>query len=343
MNDPAHRTLDQQAQLETQLKDQPQAQPKNQSKAQLKAQRKAQKIANKKAEKRALLLSLFGTLIASGSGLAVGFLVNSQAILLDGIFSLLSMGMTGLALYTTQLIHRPDDDTFQFGYSHLEPLTTVLQGFVILAICLVAFITGVRTLLNGGSAVHLDFALVYAVLMTVLCFAIYFFERRIAGASKSELIKVDSQEWLIDGILSSTLLLGFILAMVLERMNYGDLKALIDPVLTMVLALFASVLPIRVIGKNMREVLLVSPAELNDRVQDSIEQIVDEYEFADYSCHFAKTGRQYDLEINLLVDDPDDWTIDKQDEFRQVIYDRLVSKLGKTWLTISFTACKKWL
>lgn len=309
----------------------------------------------KKMEKRALLVSLFGTFIASGAGLLVGFLLNSQAILLDGLFSLLSMGMTGLALYTTQLIHRPEDDTFQFGYSHLEPLTTVLQGVVILAICLVAFITGTKSFINGGAEIELGLAMGYTILLTLLCFGIYLFEQRIVGVSKSELIKVDSHEWLIDGILSSTLMLGFFIALVLQKTDhseYAQYIPYIDPSLTILLSLFASILPIRVISKNIKEVLLVSPAVLNGKVQDRLEEIVEEYQFIDYSCHFAKTGRQYDLEINLLIDDPENWSIAKQDEFRLLIDKQLVKPLlrksdkhdnGQTWLTISFTAERRWL
>ncbi len=305
------------------------------------------------AEKCALKLSLLGTLIASGSGLLAGFLLNSQAILLDGVFSLLSMGMTGLAFYTTQLIHRPEDDTFQFGYSHLEPLTTVLQGLVILAICLVAFFTGIETLLDGESEVKLGFASVYSVLLTALCFGIYFFEQRIVGASRSELIRVDAQEWLIDGILSSTLLLGFIAAILIRQSNHPDwvkFIPMIDPILTILLSLFASILPIRVMIKNVREVLLMSPVELNEKVQIQLESIIESYGFADYSCHLAKTGRKYDLEINLLIADPEVWTIAKQDAFRAVIDSQLVKPLlekgegkGQTWLTISFTAERCWL
>lgn len=305
------------------------------------------------AEKRALQLSLFGTLIASGSGLLAGFLFNSQAILLDGVFSLLSMGMTGLALYTTQLIHRPEDDTFQFGYSHLEPLASVLQGLVILAICIVAFFTGIETLLSGGSEVKLSFASVYTVLLTALCFGIYYFERRIVGVSRSELIRVDAQEWLIDGILSSTLLVGFVAAIIIKQSNHPDWSKfipMIDPILTILLALFASILPIRVMSKNFREVLLVSPAHVNEQVQARLESIIAAYGFSDYSCHLAKTGRKYDLEINLLIAEPEAWTIAEQDAFRAVIDSQLVKPLletgedkGQTWLTISFTAERRWL
>ncbi|WP_305810006.1 hypothetical protein [Photobacterium kishitanii] len=51
------------------------------------------------------------------------FTLGPNAILLDGLFSLLlSMGMTGLNLYAAYLVTKPDDAQFQFGYAHFEPL-----------------------------------------------------------------------------------------------------------------------------------------------------------------------------------------------------------------------------
>ena len=86
-------------------------------------------------EEKALLLSLAATLIMSILGFGVGFYLNSQAILLDGIFSLFSAGMTGLSLLICHLIKREDDELFQFGYSHLEPLISIFNAIFILIIC----------------------------------------------------------------------------------------------------------------------------------------------------------------------------------------------------------------
>ena len=47
-------------------------------------------------EKQALTLSLFGSIAFAIFGIGYGLLVGSHAIMLDGIFTLFSMGMTGL-------------------------------------------------------------------------------------------------------------------------------------------------------------------------------------------------------------------------------------------------------
>ncbi|MZG56586.1 cation diffusion facilitator family transporter [Photobacterium lucens] len=295
-------------------------------------------------ERMALKISLAGTIFVASLGIGYGLYVGSNAILLDGMFSFLSMGMTGLSLYTAYLVSKPDDEQFQFGYAHFEPLINVVNGLLILITCLFAFITGVQTIMHGGHDIVLGDAIIYAVLSTVSCFSIYFFETYIARSVDSELVRVDSQEWLVDAILSAAILVGFILVVIFDAMGYSKWNAYVDPILVTTLSIAASVLPIKVLRRNLKEVLLVAP---QDSAQEHVDQVIAElsekYDFDDYTHHFAKIGRQYDLEINILVKDENKWTTKQQDRIRQIIWDKLEDDLGETWLSVTFTAQERWL
>ncbi|WP_318483148.1 cation diffusion facilitator family transporter [Photobacterium leiognathi] len=295
-------------------------------------------------ERMALKISLAGTIFVASLGIGYGLYVGSNAILLDGMFSFLSMGMTGLSLYTAYLVSKPDDEQFQFGYAHFEPLINVVNGLLILITCLFAFITGVQTIMHGGHDIVLGDAIIYAVLSTVSCFSIYFFETHIARSVDSELVRVDSQEWLVDAILSAAILVGFILVLIFDALGYSKWNAYVDPILVTTLSIAASILPIKVLRRNLKEVLLVAP---QDSAQEHVDQVIAElsekYDFDDYTHHFAKIGRQYDLEINILVKDENKWTTKQQDRIRQIIWDRLEDDLGETWLSVSFTAQERWL
>ncbi len=134
--------------------------------------------------------------------------------------------------------------------------------------CLFAFLSGVQTIVNGGHDIVLEHAIIYAVVSTVCCFAIYFIETYIARSVESELVRVDSQEWLVDGILSAAILVGFIIVVFFDHLGYSRWNAYVDPILVSTLAIAASVLPIKVLRRNLREVLLVAP-------QDSVQRHVD--------------------------------------------------------------------
>ncbi|RWX54908.1 cation diffusion facilitator family transporter [Photobacterium chitinilyticum] len=295
-------------------------------------------------ERLALKLSLVGTVLLASLGIGYGLYVGSNAILLDGMFSFLSMGMTGLSLYTAYLVSKPDDRQFQFGYAHIEPLINVVNGLLILMTCLFAFLSGVQTIVNGGHDIVLEHAIVYAVVSTVCCFAIYFTETYIARSVESELVRVDSQEWLVDGILSAAILVGFIVVIIFDHLGYSQWNAYVDPILVSTLAIAASVLPIKVLRRNLREVLLVAPQDSVQRHVDRvIERLSRQYHFDDYTHHFAKTGRQYDLEVNILVKNDAYWTTKRQDYIRQILWDELVDDLGDTWLSVTFTGQERWL
>ncbi|WP_254463090.1 cation diffusion facilitator family transporter [Photobacterium ganghwense] len=295
-------------------------------------------------ERLALKMSLAGTVVLASLGVGYGLYVGSNAILLDGMFSLMSMGMTGLSLYTAYLVAKPDDHHFQFGYAHIEPLINVVNGLLILVTCLFAFINGVQTIVSGGHDIVLEHALIYAVMSTFCCFGIYFAETHIAKKVQSELVRVDSQEWLIDGILSAAILVGFLLVMALDSLGYSQWNRYVDPILVSALSLAAAVLPITVLRRNLKEVLLVAPQDgVQKKVDRVIEKLAEDYHFEDYTHHFAKTGRQYDLEVNILVKDEKYWTTTRQDQVRQVLWDALHEQLGDTWLSVTFTGQARWL
>ena len=69
--------------------------------------------------------------------------------MLDGIFTLFSMGMTGLGssppTWLPALRRR-----FQYGYAHFEPIANVINGAIILLFCLGAPHGGITSPLAGG-------------------------------------------------------------------------------------------------------------------------------------------------------------------------------------------------
>jgi predicted Co/Zn/Cd cation transporter (cation efflux family) len=81
----------------------------------------------------------------------------------------------------------------------------------------------------------------------------------LAERLNSELVRVDAKEWLVDTLLSATLLIGFVVAIGLDALGYGHYNRYIDPVLVTLLALCATLIPIKVLGRNLREVLKIAP------------------------------------------------------------------------------------
>ena len=296
-----------------------------------------------RTEKQALTLSLFGCISFAIFGIGYGLFVGSNAIMLDGIFTLFSMGMTGLGLITAYLVTRPSDSRFQYGYAHFEPITNVINGTIILLLCLGALYSGITTLLDGGREIDLGHALIYAAVSTFFCAIIYRIEAGVAERIDSELVRVDSKEWLVDTLLSATLLIGFVVAIGLDALGYGHYNRYIDPVLVTLLALCATLIPIKVLGRNLREVLKIAPkGDVSARVESEIDALRQRHGIECYS-HLAKSGRRFDLELNILVAPGQEWPVERQDALRQELWSRLGDTLGDAWLSVCFTREKRWL
>lgn len=297
-----------------------------------------------RTEQFALKLSLLGTVIMGMLGLIFGYLSDSKAIFLDGIFSLLSIGMTGLTLYISILLKKPDNRLFQFGYAHLEPLMNVINGLFILLTCVLAFTSGFLDLFKEKEPINLQLAVCFALFSTVFSFAIFFIEYRISKKQKSELVYCDSQEWLIDSLLSTTILFGFLLVVIFDKLKLSQLTTHMDSYLVMIIAVSAAIFPIKILKRNIKEVLLVAPKDDYQKEVDSyLSQLCKKLKFDGYTHHLAKTGRQYDLEVNFLVKNDKKWTMKRQDRVRQLIWTHFKRQSSNTWLSVSFTTEKRWL
>ena len=182
-----------------------------------------------------------------------------------------------------------------------EPIANVINGAIILLLCLGALYGGITSLLAGGREIDLGHALIYAVVSTFFCSILYLIEADVAERVNSELVRVDSKEWLVDTLLSATLLIGFLVAIGLDTLGYGHYNRYIDPMLVSLLALCATLIPIKVLGRNLREVLKIAPKGRGQAASRTrIEALRQRHGIECYS-HLAKSGRRFDLELNILV------------------------------------------
>lgn len=297
-------------------------------------------------EHRALQISLAATLLMAAMGIGFGIYLNAKSILLDGFFSFLSMGMTGLSLFTSYLIQRPEDRRFQFGYAHLEPLLNSINGIVILVLCLVSFAFGVQTLISGGNDLVFEHTLYYAVPITLLCTLMWFYENWVAKRTKSELVRVDSKEWLVDAILSSTLAIGFVIGLFMQGSQYAEYARYVDSVLVIILAGVAIIIPLRVLRKNVGQVLLVTSPEIDATLRAIVRRELSPYKIRMVGTHVAKIGRRYDIEINILLDEKStlyNAPLQQLDEVRNQLMLALGLSHDEHWISISFTQDEDWV
>src|SRR6187402_1086784 len=122
-------------------------------------------------EQRILRRSIAVTVVVSLFGVVFGLLSGSLSIVFDGVFAVIDAAMSGLALFVSRLVSRETNNRrFQFGYWHIEPMVLAFNGGTLMLLCFYAFLNAVASFLDGGRQLAFDWAIVYAVIVCVMCF-----------------------------------------------------------------------------------------------------------------------------------------------------------------------------
>jgi len=295
------------------------------------------------AEQRTLKFSIALTVFLGLLGVASGLVTNSQAIIFDGMYSFVDVVPTVVSLLVVKLIARGTSHRFQYGFWHLEPLVAVLRDAILAVACIYAAIDAIKALTSGGHAVEYGRAALWAGILCVIGFAMTLFLRRRAKALQSPMLEVDARSWVVSTFLSLGLLIGFAIAAALAGTAWQGWIPYLDAIALLSMALIMLPMPLIGLWRSMSDVLQVAPNELDARVHTVMDSVVKEHQFLEYSSYIAKAGRGRFVEIHVLVTPETRIDIATADAIRADVSQRLNAGTPTFWLTIDFTADRRWL
>lgn len=301
-------------------------------------------MTSSETEQRVLKQSIGISGAFASSGILLGLLSGSQSIVFDGLFSVIDTLVLMLALTAARLVQREGDRRFQYGYWHIEPMVLAFNGSVLMFLCLYAFINAVGGFLAGGHEPELDWALGYATAACIVTFGMYFYERRANRRVRSNLLRLDAQSWLMSALIASALLVAFALAKAIQGTRFAPLTPYVDPTVLALLTLYLITVPIKTVRQALKEILLITPPNLDRVVRTVMESVVERHGFRKYTSYVAKVGRAYFIEIHVIT--PVDFqigSITTLDAIRQEISAAIGTQGLYQWLTVSFTADKRWI
>ena len=296
-------------------------------------------------EQRTLVLSLLCVVVIALGSLAWGMAIESDVVILNGVFSLVSL--IGSVLYVTaaRLVARPADRRFQYGYAHVEPMVNSVNGMLVLVICLYALINGVEGLRAGGSEVDATSVIWFGAVTGLVCAAVGTYELWMSRRTGSQLLRNDAREWLIDAAFSLVTLVGFAALFVLDEPLRSLWARYADSALVALLALLFLPIPLGVVRRNVRELLHMSAEDdaITRRVEAEMQAIRSEHDIRSHTTHVAKVGRSHLVEVNIVVGPRFALeTVAGQDGLRQRIWSAVNRPIDTAWLTINFTADPRW-
>ncbi len=295
------------------------------------------------AEQRTLKFSIALTVFLGVLGVASGLVTNSQAIIFDGMYSFVDVVPTVVSLLVVKLIARGTSHRFQYGFWHLEPLVAVLRDAILAVACIYAAIDAIEALTSGGHEVEYGRAALWAGILCIIGFAMTLFLRRRAKALQSPMLEVDARSWVVSTFLSLGLLIGFAIATALAGTAWQEWIPYLDAIALLSMALIMLPMPLIGLWRSMSDVLQVAPNELDARVHTVMDSVVKEHRFLEYSSYIAKAGRGRFVEIHVLVTPETRIEIATADAIRADVSKRLNAGAPTFWLTIDFTADRRWL
>lgn len=294
-------------------------------------------------EQRVLQRSIAATVLVAAIGFFGGLLARSQAILFDGVYSLVDIALTLVALAVLRLMASERSPRFQYGFWHLEPMVEALGGAILSLACIYALANAVIGFSDGGHEPRLGPGLAWAALLAAVDLVMAVWIGRHARRLQSGLLALDARAWLLTGMMSLAVVLSFLIALALRGGAHAHWIPYIDPLVLAGISLAALPVPLRAAWKAAREVLQVAPDDLDRQVREVMRQFVAEHGFEGFTSHVAKIGRMQFIEIHVLTrPDARLGSIGDVDRLRDTIANRLDARSGRFWLTIDFTSDPAW-
>lgn len=297
-----------------------------------------------KLENKILRLSVSGALFFALFGIAWGWAIDSEMIIFDGLYSFVSLILSMLSLFISNYIAKKDVDKFPFGKHILEPLVIAIKSLMISLMCLYSLVGAIKALTNGGNSVEYGLALIYSIISVAGCGVISWYMKNKEVKLSSDLIKAESTQWIMDTALSAAVLIGFLIAIVLEGTKFNFINAYIDPAMTLIVSVIFIKLPMSTFIKSFKEIICVkADDEINEDIYLLVKEIEEEYNFEESITRVSKVGRELRIEIDFIYNKDSKFkNLDQMDCVREEIYDSIKHLKYNKWLNVSFTGDKRW-
>ncbi len=295
-------------------------------------------------ERTGLLVSAGGNLIIGIVGLVVALFSHSQAILLDGLFNLTYLGTGIFTLKVARMVQREDNAHFPMGYAFFEPLINGIKGMLVMGVSVMALIGALEALFSGGRAISPGMATLYGIFAATVCWLMALLTHRSAKHSNSPLLLIDAENWLINGAISSAVLLAFISIFLIKDSKAAFFIPYVDPVLVLTVVLISISVPVRMAWQSLMELINRAPSlEIRKEVENIIAHCLTDLPVEELFVRVIQPGRTRMILAHVIL--PPDFQLKNLatlDTVRTTALVELQKKHPTTTIDLVFTTERKW-
>jgi len=249
-------------------------------------------------EQQGIRISLIGALTFAVLGISFAIWSESQAVLLDGAFNLITALMVLFAMRITRMLDVPGSRKRPVGYVAMEPLYILIKGLILLILTLFVMASNVIIMLRGGNELKLGIIVIYIGIAVIGNFITWFLIHLRNKNNPSPMLEVEKQNWLVNAMISSGIGLSFLLVLILGKGPLKPIIPYIDQIVVLVVGLISLPVPIGAIRSGLRELLLFGAGEfIQQKAEDIIHKHLPPGEVTEWKVYVLKTGRKYWLSL----------------------------------------------
>lgn len=252
-------------------------------------------------EENTLRISMIGAFLLAIWGISMAYFSQSDAVLLDGAFNLISAVITFFSIKVTSMISRKESFKHPFGFFAYETLIVFTKGASILILIAISVTANVKKILSGGGEPKLGIMTIYVVIAVFACLAIYLIFRKSYKQIETELLFAEKQSWLLNTIISGSIGVAFLIAIFLQGTSLGWINRYLDQILVIIFSLIFIREPFNLVKDGLREFLLGSPKkEISQPFIDKLNLLKNNKEIKEFQVFLLKTGRR--IWINVIIE-----------------------------------------
>ena len=298
-----------------------------------------------KLERRSIIVSVVATSFFGVLGIAISLVSQSQAVFLDGLFSLIFAVAGILTLYVSSLVSRPRDEQYPFGYAAYEPMLNLFKGILILVALLYAIWGAVETLLTGGQDVVAAGGISYSALAVVGGIAVIVILSRINRQAGSPIVEVDIRNWTVDTMISGAVGVAFVATLILQNSEWSEWAPYADPIIMLLIAAIAAPQPYQIISENWGQLLGRAPnAKMRDSVRTLVQEALADKPYRELHLRISEVGRYVYIHVYVIVypERAEVVLLADQDRVRRRIYNTVSQQFPYVAIDIAFSADARW-
>ena len=184
-----------------------------------------------KIVRSASFIALGGNLLLCILKLTVGLITGSLAVLGDGIDTATDVGIAVMAVIVSFVINKPSDSRYPWGRQRAETIASMVLAFIIMFAGIQLFIASINKLIQVYKGALLPMPQRIAIIVTVISIAgklllalnQYFLGKK----AQSLMILANARNMVNDIVISSSVLIGFIISLLFHAPYFDPLVALI--------------------------------------------------------------------------------------------------------------------